>query len=330
MMKIFKKILLGLLILLLVLIGYFFIGKASKVEDIKWGAVFSQKHSSLLGLDWKENYLAILDDLGFKKLKIISYWDLFEKEEGDFSFEDLDWQISEAKKRDVSLIVAIGMKVPRWPECHIPEWAMGLSKEEQQVKILNMLETIISKYEGEKTIEGWQIENEPFFIFGECPWHDPEFLKKEVELVKSLDSERYVMISDSGEFSFWMRPAKIGDKVGITIYKKVFFPEIKTYFKYFFPGVYYDRRVKLVDLFLNKEVICTELQAEPWGPTLIYDLTLEEQEKTMNLKKFKEIVSFSKKTGIKEFHFWGVEWWYYMKEVEGNEEIWEEAKNILN
>jgi hypothetical protein len=49
----------------------------------------------------------------------------------------------------------------------------------------------------------------------------------------------------------------------------------------------------------------------------------------MDLEKFKEIVSFAKKTGFKEFHFWGTEWWYYMKEVQGNDEIWNEAKNLL-
>jgi hypothetical protein len=329
MKKIVKKILFVLLGIVLVLGSFFFVGRAEKVDDIEWGAVFSQKHSEDLGLDWKENYIAILDDLGIKKLKIVGYWDLFEEKEGSFSFEDLDWQINEAKKRDVSLIVALGMKVPRWPECHLPEWAKGLSKEEQQQKILNMLEVAISRYKDESIIEGWQIENEVFFVFGECPWHDGDFLKEEVDLVKSLDPERYVMVSDSGEFSFWMRAAKVGDKVGVTMYRKVFFSELKSYFKFFIPGVYYNRRAKLVDWFLDKEVICTELQAEPWGPVQIYDLSLEEQNKTMNLEKFKEAISFAKKTGMKEFHLWGAEWWYYVKEFEGNNEIWEEVKNIL-
>jgi hypothetical protein len=98
MKKIVKKILFVLLGIVLVLGSFFFVGRAEKVDDIEWGAVFSQKHSEDLGLDWKENYIAILDDLGIKKLKIVGYWDLFEEKEGSFSFEDLDWQINEAKE----------------------------------------------------------------------------------------------------------------------------------------------------------------------------------------------------------------------------------------
>ncbi|GAI67698.1 unnamed protein product, partial [marine sediment metagenome] len=55
--------------------------------------VFSQKHAELLELDWKETYLALLDDLEVKNIKLITYWDLLKPEEGEYNFEDLDWQI---------------------------------------------------------------------------------------------------------------------------------------------------------------------------------------------------------------------------------------------
>lgn len=329
---IFKKILLGFLIIFFIFFSFLFIGKAKKNENVKWGAVFSQRHATFLGLDWKEVYLALLDDLEFKKIKVITYWDLIETEEGEYSFEDIDWQIAEAKKRDTSLILAIGMKTPRWPECHVPEWAEGLTKGEQKEKVLEMLETIVSRYKDEDIIEGWQIENEPFFKFGECAWEiDKKFLEKEVELVRSIDPNKYIMITDSGEYSFWIKSGKIGDKVGSTLYRNVYFNEIKSYFKVPFPAIYYNRKVKLVNFLLNKEVICTELQAEPWGSTFdIYNLSEEEINKTMNIDKLREIIDFSKKTGMKEFHFWGAEWWYYMKEVKGNNSFWEEIRGVIN
>ena len=34
-----------------------------------------------------------------------------------------------AKKYKTGAILAVGMKVPRWPECHIPEWAKNLKTE---------------------------------------------------------------------------------------------------------------------------------------------------------------------------------------------------------
>ena len=77
---------------------YLFIGKTEPAEEITWGVNFSQKQAQNLGLDWKETYSALINDLEVKNIKIASYWDLIEKEEGKYNFEDLDWQIKEAEK----------------------------------------------------------------------------------------------------------------------------------------------------------------------------------------------------------------------------------------
>ena len=327
----FKKIKIAVFIVLILLViaaGYFFIGWGSERSDILWGVNFSQKHAHYLGLDWKENYLAIINDLGVKNIKIASYWDLIESTEGEYNFEDLDWQIDVAEENNVDVLLVIGMKSPRWPECHIPEWAKGLSKEEQQEKIMDYLEVMILHYKDSVAISTWQVENEPFFPFGECPWVDKEFLKKEVELVKSLD-DRPIMITDSGEGSFWFSAADIGDVVGTTMYRKVWVWQFETYVTYPFPPVFYGRKANLVDLFYNTEVLCVELQTEPWGPQLLYDSPLEEQMKTMNLQKFKENIEYAKKTGLRGFYLWGAEWWYWMKEVQGQDGIWDEAKKLF-
>ena len=330
MKKIFKKIILFILIVILVLIGYFFIGSVPPAEEITWGVNFSHKHAAALGLDWKENYTALIDDLGAKNIKLASYWDLIEKKEGEYSFEDLDWQIETAEEKGVSLLLVIGMKSPRWPECHIPEWAWSLSKEEQQDRILKLIEKIVLRYKDSSAISFWQVENEPFFPFGECPWVDKEFLKKEIALVKSLDSQkRPVVASDSGEGSFWIQAAQCGDVVGTTMYEKVWVRQIGRYFTYPFPPVFYNRKAQIIKTFFNKEVICIELQAEPWGPKLLYDSPLEEQKKTMNLEQFQKNIEFAKKTGLKEFYLWGAEWWYWMKEKQDQPEIWHEAKKLL-
>ena len=330
-MKIFKKIMLYFLIFLLLVVGFFFIGSPPRAEEIKWGVNFSQKHSQALGLNWQETYSAFLNDLGAKNIKIAVHWDLIELAEGEYYFEDLDWQIKTAEEKGAKLILVIGMKTPRWPECHIPEWAKSLSKEEQQERILKLIEEIVLKYRDSAAIEFWQVENEPFFPFGDCPWTDKEFLKEEINLVKSLDIQnRKVIISDSGEGSFWINAAKMGDMVGITMYKKVWFSQIGIYVYYPLPPVFYHRKASYIEKIFNKKVICVELQAEPWGPTLLYDLPIEEQEKTMNLERFKDNIEFAKKTGLDTFYLWGGEWWYWMKEKQNSPEIWLEAKKCFN
>ena len=323
-------ILVIVLFLILIFAGYLFLGRAKPAENISWGVVFSQKHAKYLGLDWQETYLALLDDLNVKEIKIASYWDLLEPEDAEYDFTDLDWQVQKAAERGAGVMLVVGMKSPRWPECHIPDWARDLGKAGQQEKIMKMLEAVVLHYRGSDVIKGWQVENEPFFIFGECPWADSGFLKEEVALVKSLDEKhRPIIVSDSGEGPFWFRAAKVSDVVGITMYKKVWVSQLGIYFSYPFPPVFYHRKAQIIDKVFKKEVICVELQAEPWAPTLLYDASLQEQEKTMNLEQFKYNVNFAKQTGLKKFYLWGAEWWYWMKEKQQRPEIWEEARKLF-
>lgn len=328
MKRIFIKIFFLFIVIFLILTGYLFIGNSPRAEKITWGVNFSQKHSELLGLNWRENYTALIDDLKTKKIKIITHWDLIEPEEGKYDFKDLDWQIKTAEENEVGLILVTGMKTGRWPECHIPEWAENLNKKEQQEKVLELLKETVLRYRDSEAILFWQVENEAFFPFGECPWTDIDFLKKEINLVKSLD-DRPIIITDSGEFSFWTRAARLGDMVGVTLHRKAWFREFKTYVSYPFTPMYYWRRAEIIRNFFNKKVINVELQAEPWGPTLLYWLPLEEHEITMDLEQFKKNVEFLKKTGFDVSYFWGVEWWYWMKEKQNRPEIWNEAKKLF-
>ena len=329
MKKILKKIILGFLIFLLVLIGFFFVGAPQQAKEITWGVSFSQKHSQNLGLNWQENYLALLDDLGIKNLRLAVHWDLIEPIDGKYFFEDLDWQIKEAKNHGAKIILIIGMKTTRWPECHLPKWAEDSDKSKQQEKILRMLKKVVLRYKDSSAVKFWQIENEPLFPFGNCPWRDEKFLKKEVDLIKSLDEqERPVIINSSGEWSLWLREAKIGDIVGASLYKIIWAKELGRYIHYHLPPVYFQRRAWLIKKIFDKEVICVELQAEPWGPALLYNSPLEEQKKTMNPKQFQKNIEFAKKTGLDTFYLWGGEWWYWLKIEHNDQELWEEVKRL--
>ena len=329
MKKILMYILLGALLLISVFVIYFFIGKAPKAKKIIWGVNFSQKHAQNLGLDWRKNYLALLNDLGVKELKVATYWDLLEPQKDEYYFDDLDWQIREAEKHKAKILLVIGMKTPRWPECHIPNWAVGLKKGERQKEILALLQKIVERYKNSNTIEYWQVENEPFFPFGKCPRADENFFKKEVNLVRSIDPGHPIIISDSGEGSFWIRAAKWGDIVGTTMYKKVWFKELNIYVRYPFPPVFYWRKAEIIRRFFNKKVICVEFQAEPWGPVLLYDLSPKEQKKTMDLRQFQYNIKFAKETGLSKFYLWGAEWWYWLKEKQNDPRIWNEAKLLF-
>lgn len=334
MFKFSKMFLFFLIIVILIIVAifYFFVGTALVPTKITWGVDFSQMHAESLGLNWKELYLSIIDDLGVQNIKLHTQWDWVEGKRGEYYFKDIDWQIKTAEERGVKIIYVVGMKTGRWPECHIPEWAQELSKEEQQAEILKYIEVVVNRYKDSKAILYWQVENEPLFRFGKCPWRDKKFLEKEIELVKKLDPSREIIVSDSGEQSLWLGVAKRGDIVGITMYRKVWVrvgSKIGFYFDMFIPPVHYWRKSQIINKFFGKKVLCIELQAEPWTPKLLYDAQLKEQERTMNLEIFKQNVEYAKKTGLDTFYFWGVEWWYQMKEKHNRPEIWNEAKSLF-
>lgn len=340
MKSIFLFLIIVILVLVIVLIWSKFFIPDTIVSKIKWGVSFSQKQSEALGLDWRENYLAILNDLKVKFLRISVHWDLIEPIENQYDFSDLDWQINKAREAGAQIILAIGMKTPRWPECHLPDWANNLSPEKQQERVNNLIREIVLRYKDEETIVAWQIENEPFFPFGECPKRKKGFLNEEIKIVKSLDN-RKIITTDSGEWSFWIKTAKRGDVFGISLYRRVWsttfsflhkiFPFIPDgfYLTYPFPPEFYSIRVKILEKLLNKKVIVAELQAEPWNPVATSVSLQEEQKKTMDLEKFKEMINFAQKTGLDEFYLWGAEWWYWLKTKQNNLLFWEEAKKLF-
>jgi hypothetical protein len=319
----------------IVLIILFFIafifsrGRIYGSSDLEYGVTFSHKQAESLGLDWRETYLAMLDDLGVKKLRLSAYWDTIEAEPGRFDWEYLDWQLAEAEKRNLEIILAVGGRLPRWPECHFPEWGKVLNEEERQDAILNYIQATVNRYKDKKSIAYWQIENEPFLPnFGECPPLNKDFLLKEAELMRSLDS-RPIMLTDSGELSLWVPAAKEADVFGTTMYLDTYSKKLDSYVHYpIEPGFFRFKR-NIAKLFANPEKwIVIELQAEPWGPIPFQYLSEEERDRTMNPEKFEEIISFAHKTGFKEFYLWGLEWWYWEKTVNGDDTIWEAARKL--
>src|SRR3989338_7251012 len=77
-----------------------------KPTQFTYGVSFSRFHADELKIDWKETYLALLDDLGIRHFRFSAHWPLTEPEEGKYNFEELDFQIKEAQERRVSVILA--------------------------------------------------------------------------------------------------------------------------------------------------------------------------------------------------------------------------------
>lgn len=317
---------LGLAILILI---YFNFPVFSQNQKAELGVTFSSRYAEDIGLDWKQAFMAVLDDLKVKKIRLPVYWDLVEKQSGEYDFSDLDWQLEEAQKRKAEIILVVGQKVPRWPECAIPEWLKN-NDQKRKEDLLKFIEVVVERYKNNATVEFWQVENEPFLKFGVCPALDVSFLDQEIALVRKLDPSRPVIVTDSGELSLWFGAASRADIFGTTMYRTVY----KNGWGYFTYPI--GPRFFQFKSFLNKiiagqdKTIVIELQAEPWISGYTTQSPLEEQFSSMNSAKLMDNVSFARKTGFPEIYLWGAEWWYWLKIEKNHPELWETAKELFH
>jgi len=331
MFRYFKRVKIFFTVLILLLFFVFLAsrGQVHETEALSYGLTFSKKQAQALGFNWQEIYLSIFDDLGVKKIRLPAYWDEIEKTEGEFFWQDLDWQIAQAGKRRAKIVLAVGARLPRWPECHFPAWTAGRLKAQIENKTLDYLTKVIERYKDNQSIAAWQIENEPFLShFGDCPKFDKKFLDQEIVLVRNLDA-RPIIITDSGELSLWLGAARRADIFGTSIYRHTYSNFFKRYIHYPIAPGFFRFKKNLVSLFAKpKDWLVIELQAEPWGPAPYQTLSQADRDRTMDPEKFKEIIEFSRQAGFREFYLWGAEWWYW-ELAQGRPEVWNYAKTLF-
>lgn len=320
---------LGVIVASILVVGgvfvFLFVGETEPAENITWGATFTRHQTGELGLDYQETFLALLDDAGIRNFRLPVYWNEVEPEQGQFDFSQWDWELAELEKRGGKAFLAVGFKLPRWPECRMPEWAEGLSKEEREEATLDMIEVVVNHFKDHPAVFAWQIENEPFLSFGLCPEShiDEDQVDKEIALVRELDSSRPIILTDTGEHSFWFKSPGKADIFASTLFRIIHDPTIG-YVEYPYPAVMYHRKAQWAHLWNpDTRIIIGELQAEPWVEWQpISAHSLETQYKTMSPEQLRENLEFAKNTGFDEFYLWGSEWWYWTVK-QGETEIWE-------
>ncbi len=300
-------------------------------DDVKMGVTFSYIYAAQIGLDWKQAYLEMMDDLKIKHVRLPVYWDRVEKEEGVYDFSEIDWQLAEAQSRGVEIILVIGQKVPRWPECYVPSWVgtdpSNLPAERLKEKLLTFERVVIERYKNDHPeIIRWQVENEPFLNFGICSKVDTALLDAEIANVRKMDPTRPIMVTDSGELSLWVNAAKRADVFGTTMYREVYSAEMG-HWRYPIGPNFFKAKQLLIKLFADQDnAVVIELQGEPWVAGWTTDAPIDVQLASMNAEILAENFEFAKKTGMKEIYVWGVEWWYWMKVNHNNTTLWESAK----
>lgn len=282
----------------------------------KLGLTFSPRYASSLNLDPQQTYLRMLSDLHPKLIRLPVYWDEVEKQPGDYDFSGLDFYLEQARRYQAGVVLVLGMKQPRWPECYLPGWTRAESAEQINGRMLDLVRNEVLHFKKYSNIIAWQVENEPFLRFGVCPDQATRarILPEEAGVARSLDP-RPVIITDSGELSDWTRAYASSDILGTTLYRRVWSPVFGSAY-YPLPPFFYQLKGQVASTMTGKDhpIIISELQTEPWPPEsrLLRDISIAEQAGLFRPGDIGRNLNFAKETGFSEVYLWGVEWWYFM------------------
>lgn len=297
-------------------------------KPMTYGVSFSTKYADELGIDGRDAYRSLLGDMDFTKVRLMSYWDRIEPREGEFAFEELDWQFDQANQHGVTVSLALGYRQPRWPECHPPTW---IDRDDFRDELVRYLEAVVVRYRDHPALDNFQLENEVANRhFGECdefPF-DKQLLTRESRLVKQLAPDVPLVINASNQAGVPLI-GNTADKVGFSIYRVAHldYGPYDGYWSYWYtPAIWHSFRAELVERWVDVPVFVHELQLEPWGPTATAELSIEKQNESMPVDQIRASLDYVDRTNITEAYLWGGEWWYWRKEHLEDPSVWNTVK----
>lgn len=312
-------------------VAQWYIGK-HKSQPLVIGASFVPDYAKSFGLDPQDTLKAMLSDLKLKQVRLVSYWSDIEPTPGQYDFSKLDWQFAMANKYGAKVSLSIGMRQPRWPECHEPSWVHvdPNNKSAWQPQLFKFIEAVVKHYQNNPALQDYELENEFFMkVFGECKDFDRSRLVDEYSLVKGMDTKHKVIISRSDNWIGIPVGQPTPDEFAISIYKRVWDATFThRYFEYPLPAWFYSALAGSEEMLSGKDMIIHELQAEPWTPNglEITQISVKEQYKSMNPKRLDDRISYGEATGMRTIDLWGAEWWYYMKVKQHDPGTWNVVK----
>ncbi len=296
------------------------------------GTSFIADYASYLGLDPHQVLSAVLDDMHAKHLRLVSYWSDIEQSKGTYDFSELDWEFQQAETHGAKITLAIGLRQPRWPECHMPDWAVSEARNIWQPQLERFMSAVINRYKHSPALESYQLENEYFLTaFATCADESRSRLSEEAALVKQLDPGHALIISRSQNALGWPINAPLGDETAISIYRRVWQPLLNRYTQYPFPAWYYAFLAGAEKLWTGHDTVVHELQAEPWPPAGqdILTSSLAEQNNTLDATRFNQTIDFAERTGMKTIDLWGSEYWYYRMTKLHDPSVWDAAERAF-
>ncbi|MCA9326299.1 beta-galactosidase [Candidatus Saccharibacteria bacterium] len=296
-------------------------------KPLVYGVSFIPAYAESLGLNAQETMDALLD-INVRHFRLVSYWNQLEPAPGQYDFSLLDWQFAKAEKAGAHITLTLGLRQPRWPECHAPEWVN--MQGHWQPQLYDFMTKVIERYKDSPALADYQLENEYFLRgFGNCTDFSRSRLLAEYNLVRRLDPGRSIVIARSNNALGTPIGQPTPDEFSVSVYKRVWDAGVThRYLEYPFPAWYYGFLAGVQKLTRGKPMRIAELQAEAWPPhgQPIAEVSLTEQNKSMNAARLKARFDYGRGSGLKRVDLWGGEYWYYRLVKLQDPSLWNVAK----
>lgn len=306
--------------------------QSEKSQPLNMGVSFIPDYAQSLGIDPQQTMDALLG-IGVKQFRLVSYWSDTEPSPGQYDFSQLDWQFKKAEAAHAKIILTVGLRQPRWPECHPPSWInLNQPDSQWQPQLEAFMTKVVQRYQRSPSLESYQVENEYFLQgFGTCTdtTRSRSRLVSEYNLVKRLDPNHPVVVSRSDNAVGIPIGQPQPDLFGISVYKRVWEAAYThRYIEYPYPAWYYGFLAGLQKIVTHKDMMIDELQAEAWPPRgqTIPQTSLAEQNKSLDATRLKARFQYGRATGMRTIDLWGAEYWYYRAQVLHDPSLWKVAQ----
>jgi hypothetical protein len=302
---------------------------AERSKPLQQGVSFIPDYAQSLGLDPRQTMDA-LTGIGVKNFRLVSYWSDMEQSPGEYDFSQLDWQFKKAEAAHAKVILTVGLRQPRWPECHIPDWAAKEPMSQWQPQLETFMKKVVDRYKNSPSLQQYQLENEYFLKgFGTCTDFSRARLISEYDLVKRTDPSHPIIVGRSNNALGFPVGQPQPDEFSISVYKRVWDGNFShRYLEYPQPAWFYGYIAGVQKIFNHKDMMIGELQAEAWPPNgqTIQNTSLAEQNKSLDAARLKDRFQYGRATGMRQIYLWGGEYWYYRLVKLHDPSLWNVAR----
>ncbi|MGI0492237.1 beta-galactosidase [Alkalinema pantanalense CENA528] len=306
------------------------------------GTTFSQLQCSYMGLEVRKAFQAICS-LGLDRIRLCAYWNEIQPQENQLNFSQLDWFLEQCHDHKIDVVLAVGMKVPRWPEFHFPQWVSDryetgagnqpLDKRSPAVAelALKFVNEVVNHCRYAPAIKYWQVENEPFtqLEIAGGRFLSPEFVSREVAMVRSRlwGQQRIVLTNaihlpspklEEDEPAF-LNSLVTSEAIGFNVYTKVPAGNSGAYLEptpeFWQQLQQWQNRIQAS----NREAWVAEAQAEPWEPQKLVAMD-KPHYPSATPPRMRSLVHTLATMNYNTVLLWGCEYWYWQRM--NNRNLW--------